>query len=256
MSAYPLPITIFGPTASGKTALAILLAQALNGVIINADSLQVYADLPILTARPTAGEAAQAPHRLFGFLPADDKMDVARWLGLAQATAAEVQAAGQVPIFCGGTGFYLKALSQGLSPIPQVGAGTTKAARARLAEIGLAAFEAEVFAADPALRGTFEDGDAQRLIRAWSVAQATGRALSSWQSAPKQGGIGAVRAFALMPDRAALYNRIDARFAAMMGQGAAQEVAASPLMDNPTLPLSQAIGVKEILAHCAGKSAN
>ena len=97
-------------------------------MIINADSLQVYEDLPILTARPTAEEEAQAPHRLFGFLPADQKMDVARWLGLARATAAEVQGAGQVPIFCGGTGFYLKALSEGLSPIPQV--ATQEAERA------------------------------------------------------------------------------------------------------------------------------
>ena len=250
MPAYLHPITIFGPTASGKTALAIALARALDGVVINADSLQVYEHLPTLTARPSAEEEAQAPHRLYGFLPAQEKMDVARWLGLAKAAMAEAQAYGKVPIFCGGTGFYLKALSEGLSPMPQV---SVTAAEARLAEVGLEAFESEVFAADPALQGAFEAGDAQRLIRAWSIYQETGRALSDWQREPKQGGIGPVRAFALTPDRAALYGRIDQRFAAMMAGGVVGEVSASPLVEDPNLPIAQAIGAREILALLAGE---
>ena len=250
MSRYIPPLTLFGPTASGKTALAIKLVQALDGVIINADALQVYEDLPILTARPTSAEAAAAPHRLFGFLPAHAKMNVARWLALARAAGEEAQARGKVPIFCGGTGFYLKALSEGLSPVPRV---QTHGAEVRLAEIGLAAFEAEVFAIDPQLRGTFEVGDRQRLIRAWSVQQETGRTLSSWQANPKQGGLGRVRAFALLPNRAALYERIDQRFLAMMAEGAIEEVQASPLFPEPDLPLSQALGAKEILAHLHGE---
>ena len=128
MSKLLLPLALFGPTASGKTALAIELAQRLDGVIINADSLQVYAACPTLTAQPDAGEMAAADHRLYGFLPETEKMDVVRWLTLAKAEAARVQAEGRLPIFCGGTGFYLKALEEGLSAIPPIATETLEAA--------------------------------------------------------------------------------------------------------------------------------
>lgn len=250
MTSRTLPLAIFGPTASGKTALAIRLAQRLDGVIINADSLQVYQDLPTLTARPSAEEEAQAPHRLFGFLSPDDKMDVGRWMRLARATAEEVRAGGKLPIFCGGTGFYLKALEEGLAPIPHADA---KEAEARCERLGLEAFESEVFITDPALRGVFEAGDRQRLVRAWAVHRATGKPLSYWQAQPNRGGLGALRTFALMPDRTALYDRINQRFAAMMAQGAVAEVEAlAAQVDLATLPIAQAIGTREILAMLSG----
>ncbi len=254
MSKLLLPLALFGPTASGKTALAIELAQRLDGVIINADSLQVYAACPTLTARPDAGEMAAADHRLYGFLPETEKMDVARWLTLAKAEAARVQAEGKLPIFCGGTGFYLKALEEGLSAIPPIATETLEAAEHRLDALGLKAFEQEVLTADPNLSVQFEVGDRQRLLRAWSVWQGTGQPLSHWHAQPKQGGVGRLRSFALLPDRTALYDRIDQRFAAMLNLGAEAEVAAVAAraqargLDPYGLPLAQALGFKELLA--------
>lgn len=249
-----IPLALFGPTASGKTALAIELAERLDGVIINADSLQVYKACPTLTARPDAQEMAAADHRLYGFLLETEKMDVARWLKLATAEAGRVQAEGKLPIFCGGTGFYLKALEEGLSAIPKVPERCLREAEARLESLGLEAFEQEVFAADPDLRSQFETGDRQRLLRAWSVWQGTGQRLSHWQAQPKQGGIGRLRSFALLPDREALYARIDRRFAAMLELGAEAEVAEvaalakDQWLDPEDLPLAQALGFKELLA--------
>ncbi len=247
---YQVPLCLFGPTASGKTALAVRLAQRLNGVIINADSLQVYAGCPTLTAQPSAEDRAAADHRLFGFRSITDPMDVAQWLAIAKAEAERVQRAGRLPIFCGGTGFYLKALTEGLSAIPPVPPATLEEAKRRLEYLGLQDFEAEVLRADPALGGRFARADRQRLLRAWSVWQATGLPLSHWHQQPKQGGIGAVCAFALLPERSDLYARIDARFQRMLAAGAVQEVTelAQTHARPRTLPLAQALGFQELLA--------
>jgi len=248
------PLALFGPTASGKTALAIALAQRLGGVIINADSLQVYEACPTLTARPDGEEMAAADHRLYGFLPETEKMNVARWLNLAKIEAQRVRDDGKLPIFCGGTGFYLKALEEGLSAIPAVEPDILIAADARLEALGPEAFEQEVFAADPDLQPQFEAKDRQRLLRAWSVWQGTGRPLSYWQAQPKQGGVGRLRSFVLLPDRQALYRRINQRFATMLGQGAGEEVAEVAARTREQglypleLPLAQALGFKELLA--------
>lgn len=181
-------------------------------------------------------------------------MDVARWLRLAKAEALQVQSEGKLPIFCGGTGFYLRALAEGLSAIPAIDPSVQAAAEQRLARVGLAEFEREVLDADPHLRGQFEAGDRQRLLRAWSVWQGTGRVLSAWQGDPKQGGLGALCAFSLRPDRTALYQRIDQRFVRMLQSGARKEVRAAAKqaqecgMDPTALPLAQALGFKELLA--------
>ena len=196
----------------------------------------------------------QGDHRLYGFLPETQKMDVAHWLSLAKAEAQRVQEQGKRPIFCGGTGFYLKALEEGLSPIPAVDRAVEKQAEARLADLGLAAFEAEVFDADPDLRGQFAARDRQRLLRAWSLWQGTGQGLSTWQARPKRGGLGALQNFTLLPDRQALYARIDQRFARMLHAGAAGEVRAVidrarvQGRDPGSLPLAQALGFKELMA--------
>ncbi len=247
---YRVPLCLFGPTASGKTALAVRLAQRLNGVIINADSLQVYAGCPTLTAQPSTEDRAAADHRLFGVRSVADPIDVVQWLVAAKAEAERVQRAGRMPIFCGGTGFYLKALAEGLSTIPPVGAQALEAAKRRLEHLGLQEFETEVLGADPALNGRFARADRQRLLRAWSVWRATGQPLSHWWEQPKQGGIGAICTFAIVPNRADLYAQIDARFQRMLAAGALQEVAdlAHAHADPQTLPLAQALGFRELLA--------
>ena len=251
---WRLPLALFGPTASGKTALAIALARRLDGVIINADALQVYQACPSLTARPHVNDMAAADHRLYGFLAESQKMDAARWLALARAEARQIQEEGKLPIFCGGTGFYLKALEEGLCEIPPIAAGIAQKATARLQQLGLDAFEQEVFAADPGLCARFEARDRQRLLRAWSVWQETGKPLSHWYAQPKRGGLGRLLHFALLPDRTALYERINQRFADLLALGAMAEVAevaarARSKGTNPCdLPLAQALGFRDILA--------
>ncbi|MDF2763898.1 MAG: tRNA delta(2)-isopentenylpyrophosphate transferase [Rhodospirillales bacterium] len=250
-------IIVAGPTASGKSALALDLARALGGWVINADSMQVYRELRILTARPSPEEEALAPHRLYGVLPAAEACSAARWREMALAEIAQAHAAARLPVLCGGTGLYLRALIEGLSPIPDVPAAIRDRTRRRMAEIGSQAFHAELAARDPAMGGRLHPGDTQRLIRAAEVLAATGRSLADWQDEPGQGGAAEGLAFytiALLPPRAALRERIQTRFAAMLEAGALEEVRALAALGLPRdIPAMKAHGVPELMRHLKGE---
>jgi tRNA dimethylallyltransferase len=220
------PVLVFaGPTASGKSALAAHVALAFGGIVINADSMQVYRDLPILTAQPNEAAKAMVPHRLYGFLALDDVCSADRWATLARQEIDAAHGAGKLPILCGGTGLYLRALLQGFSPIPDVPADVRQAARDLLAEIGPAALRERLAAGDPASATRLHANDRQRIARAWEVLQATGRPISEWQALPPVAP-GDLRdlTFVLLPERAALYRACDQRFLAMLKHGALDEV--------------------------------
>jgi tRNA dimethylallyltransferase len=249
-------LVIAGPTASGKSALALRLAEAAGGMIINADSMQLYRDLRILTARPGAADEARAPHRLFGILDAGEPASVGRWLQLAQAAIAEARAARQPAIVVGGTGLYLHALLHGLAPVPDVPERVRTAARMRLREGGLPALRAELAELDPVMAARLRPTDRQRLLRAYEVVVATGRSLAAWQEMPpvridlpeRRLGV------ALVPPRAALYQRIERRLRAMVEGGALEELRTLHERGLPAdLPLMKALAVPELLAHVSGR---
>ena len=218
-------LVIAGPTASGKSALAARLAREHDGTVINADSMQVYRDLPILTAQPSAAAKAAAPHRLYGFLALDDVCSADRWATLARQEIDAAHEAGKLPILCGGTGLYLRALMQGFSPIPDVPPDVRQAARDLLDQIGSAALRERLAAGDPASAARLHANDRQRIVRAWEVLQATGRPISDWQTLPPVApGDLTFLTFVPLPERTALYRACDARFLAMLAEGALQEV--------------------------------
>jgi tRNA dimethylallyltransferase len=237
-------ILIAGPTASGKSALALGLAREIGGTIINADSMQVYRDLRVITARPTPDEEARVPHRLYGQVDAAENYSVGRWLADVAPVLDEVRASGRVPIVTGGTGLYFKALTQGLSAVPPVPPEVREKVRAWLEAEGPTALHAELLRRDPS--SPIKPGDRTRIARALEVLEATGRPLSDWHreglppliEAPQ-----AVKIF-LAPERDDLRKRIDARFDAMLQAGALDEVrvlAARKL--DPLLPAMKAHGV-------------
>jgi len=246
---------IAGPTASGKSALALRLAEATGGEIVNADSMQLYADLRVLTARPSAAEAAQAPHRLYGVADAAEAWSVGRWLRAAADVLAEIRARGRPAIVVGGTGLYFRALTHGLAEMPDIPAAARARAEALWAEGGEDVVRAALATRDPGGAARIERGDRQRLLRALSVVQATGRSLGDWQAdttplLPP----GAWRGVVIEPDRAALYARCDARLAAMMEGGALTEAAALTARNlDPALPALKAVGVREFARHLAGE---
>lgn len=247
----PPLVVIAGPTASGKSALALRMAEQRDAVIINADASQLYADLAILTARPTPAEMGAVPHRLFGVLDGAEAGTAAGWAAMAKDAIAESHAAGRLPILVGGTGLYLTALLSGIAPVPAIPADVRGGVRAMPAPAVRAALEAE----DPAMAARLHPQDPQRNARALEVWRATGRSLAHWQQA-RVGGIGsdvALRVLVLDPPRDALGIRIDARIAAMHAAGAAHEVArlAARGLD-PALPVMRAIGVPPLLALLAG----
>jgi tRNA dimethylallyltransferase len=249
-------VVIAGPTASGKSALALRLAEASGGMIVNADSMQLYRDLRILTARPAAADEARAPHRLFGILDADEPASVGRWLQLAQAVIAEARAARQPTIVVGGTGLYLHALLHGLAPVPVIPERVRTAARMRLREGGLPALRAALAELDPVMAARLRPGDRQRLLRAYEVVVATGRSLAIWQEMPPVRIDLPERRFglALVPPRAALYQRIERRLRAMVEDGALEELGALHGRGLPAdLPLMKALAVPELLAHVSGR---
>lgn len=218
-------LVIAGPTASGKSALAARLACDFGGIVINADSMQVYRDLPILAAQPGAAARAAVPHRLYGFLALDDVCSADRWATLARSEIDAAHGGGKLPILCGGTGLYLRALMQGFSPIPDVPADVRQAARGLLAEIGSAALRERLAIGDPASAARLHGNDRQRIARAWEVLQATGRPISDWQQLqPVAPSNLRYLTFVLLPERAALYQACDARFLAMLAEGALEEV--------------------------------
>lgn len=245
---------IAGPTASGKSALALRLAETVGGEIVNADSMQLYAGLRVLTAGPDPDALARAPHHLFGVVDPREAWSVGRWLRAATEILAEIAARGRDAVVVGGTGLYFRALTQGLADIPSVPADVRRATGEAYETLGEAAFRARLAQVDPAAAARIAPGDRQRLARAWEVYAATGRALSDHQSSA-DGALpaGSWTAVAIEPPRAALYERCDARLAAMVAGGALDEVRALTALGlDPDLPAMKALGVRELAAHLAG----
>ena len=245
---------IAGPTASGKSQLAIDLARRFGGAVINADSMQLYADLTVLTARPQPQEMQDIPHHLFGICDAAHRASVAEWLGLAATAIANVRAAGQLPIIVGGTGMYLQAGLRGIAPVPDVPADLHQHCIDLYRELGGAKFRDALAGYDADIAARLVDGDSQRLVRAMGVAMATDRPLSWWQQQPHKGALlGSVVTIAMMPPRPTLYDRINQRFDHMLMHGAVDEVARLMARQlDPGLPLMKALGVAPIAAFLQG----
>jgi tRNA dimethylallyltransferase len=247
-------IVIAGPTASGKSALALALAAAYGGTIINGDALQIYRDLRILTARPDAAAEAAARHRLYGVLDAAERGSVGRWRDLAEAEIASAHAAGRLPIVVGGTGLYLRALLTGLAEVPDVPAGVRDEAIALHRALGGTEFRRRLAEHDPAAAARLNEGDTQRLIRAFEVVRATGAPLAAWQARAAAVSRVSAATILLMPPRPALYAACDARFAAMIAHGGFDEAAALAARNlSPDLPAMKAVGVPELLRHLRGE---
>jgi tRNA dimethylallyltransferase len=248
-------VLIAGPTASGKSALAMALAERIGGIIVNADSMQVYHDLRIITARPTPAEEARLPHRLYGHVDAAVNYSVGQYVADAGAALDEARRSHKVAIFVGGTGLYFKALTAGLAAVPPIPPDIRAGVRGRLAQHGAAALHAELQARDPAAAARLNPNDRTRIARALEVVEATGRPLLDWQTEglPALIDTAAPRIF-IAPDRTALYARIDARFDKMLAAGALDEVrrlAARKL--EPLLPAMKAHGVPGLIRHLAGE---
>jgi tRNA dimethylallyltransferase len=251
----PSTILIAGPTASGKSALALALAEKRGGTIVNADSMQVYRDLRIITARPMPEEERRAPHRLYGQVDAAENYSVGRWCGEAAAVLAESTAQSRAAIFVGGTGLYFNALTRGLTAVTPIPAEIRDAVRARLAGEGVAALHAELAMRDPAAAARLPPGDRARVTRALEVVLATGRSILDWHDDNKPASVDLARAAKvfLTPERDELSRAIDARFDAMMAAGALDEVRALAARNlNPSLPAMKAHGVPWLIRHLKG----
>jgi tRNA dimethylallyltransferase len=245
-------VLIAGPTASGKSALALELAQKAGGVVINADSMQVYRDLRIITARPTRDEEAQVPHRLYGHVDAAVNFSAGAWLADAAVALAEARAQGRLPIFIGGTGLYFKTLTSGLSTVPPIPPEVRDSVRRRLECNGVEALHGELARCDPAAAGRLNVRDRTRIARALEVIEATGRSLLDWhrEGQPPLLPKDSFNAVFLAPEREELYARIDARFDAMLGAGALAEVERLAARDlDPLLPAMKAHGVPTLIRH-------
>jgi tRNA dimethylallyltransferase len=249
-------ILIAGPTASGKSALALRLARALGGVVINADSMQVYRDLRVLTARPDREDEAKAPHRLFGHIDGAVNYSTGLWLADASIAREEAKQACLLPIFVGGTGLYFKALTEGLSAIPRVPEEVRAKVRARAANAPVADLYGSLMRHDPATAARLRPSDPQRILRALEVFEATGKSLVAFQGARTAPLLDAKGIFAvfLATEREALKARIDARFDAMLEAGALQEAAGlRERRLDPALPVMRAHGVPYLIAHLNGE---
>lgn len=250
----PEVLVVAGPTATGKSALGLALAAHYDGTIINADSIQCYRDLPILTARPTAEDEARAPHRLFGFLGPKEQMSAAAWADRAATEIRAVRDEGRVPIVVGGTGLYLMALMEGLAEIPPIPDEIRTEARDMTARIGPPYMHKMLAERDPETAARISSNDPQRIARAWEVLEATGQPISWWQNQPTRPPI-AARYFSmvLMPTRETLHDLCNRRFDAMLAAGAIDQVRAlaeSGVGD--TAAVMRALGARELLAHILG----
>ena len=247
-------VLIAGPTASGKSALALALAQELGGIVINCDSMQVYSELRLLSARPTAQDESRVAHRLYGHVAARERYSAGRYQDDAGHALAEAQAAERVPIFVGGTGLYFSVLLDGLSPMPQVPNELRARIRERFEAEGAENFFADLAARDPDTAAQLRPADTQRVLRAMDVLEATGRPLSAWRQSAGKPVLGKMRLarFVLAPPREALYQRIDRRFEKMIEAGALDEARVLGDLD-PTLPAAKALGLPQLLNHLAGK---
>ena len=249
-------VLIAGPTASGKSALALVWARKIGGVVINADSMQVYRDLRVLTARPSPGEEAEVPHRLYGHVDAAVNFSAGAWVADAAHVLAEARAQNRPAIFVGGSGLYFKALTRGLSAVPPIPSEVRDAVRARLERDGVEALHAELIQRDPSSAERLKPRDRTRIARALEVVEATGRSLTDWHrdGLPPLLPPGSFSALFLEPDRDALYARIDARFDAMLKAGAMEEVAALAARKlDPLLPAMKAHGVPALIRHLRGE---
>ncbi len=251
---------IYGPTAGGKSARALELAAARDGVIINADSMQLYDALHVLTAQPSKAEQEQAPHRLYAALSPAEKSSAAGWRAQAVAEIESAFASGQTPIIVGGTGFYIKTLAEGLSPIPAVPDDIRQEAAALQGQLGNPGFHEALAAKDPVMAARLHPNDTQRLIRAWEVLAATGRSLADWQAIPPQGPPAQWR-FAhhfINPERAVLYERCNRRFDIMLTNGILDEVEQlATLIETGAVPadapITHALGFHPLRAYLKGE---
>ena len=249
-----LPILIAGATASGKSALALALAEKYNGCVINADSMQVYDTLKVLTARPPKEDLRRARHVLYGHVPAAAPYSVWQWQAEALAAIDEAQKKGQRPILVGGTGLYFKSLTQGLADIPDIPENLRDGLRARLDSEGLSVLYAELQRVDSALAQRLPPTDTQRILRGLEVYEATGEPLSQWQKQEQKPPLTAYCGILLMPDRDWLYARCNARYEAMLADGAQKEIEELWALNLPpdANPL-KAVGVSQLMALMQGE---
>jgi tRNA dimethylallyltransferase len=248
-------VLIAGPTASGKSGVGLELACGLGGTVINADSMQVYRELRVLTARPSQSEEARAPHRLYGTVSAAQACSVGRWLDDAADAIAEARGEEKLPILVGGTGLYFRALTEGLAPVPDIPAEVRSYWREQAAELGREALHQELAARDPAMAARLKPADPQRIVRALEVIDATGVSLAEWQggNAAPLLAPGDVLRLVIAPEREPLFAAIDTRFDRMIEHGAVGEVRA--LLDlelDPGRPAMRAHGVRELAAYLSG----
>lgn len=250
----PAILLLAGPTASGKSALALRWAERTGGDIVNADSQQLYCDLRVLSARPSAAEEARAPHHLYGVADAGEAWSVGRWLRAVLPILDDIRARGRPAVVVGGTGLYFRALTHGLAETPAVPAAARDAAQGEFERLGEDAFRRALAERDPAAAARIAAGDRQRLLRAWSVLEATGRPLSEWRSDTRPPlGPGDYTTLVLDPPRAELHARCDARVETMVASGALDEVRALLARGlDPELPAMKAVGVRPFAAHLAG----
>jgi len=250
----PPVVVIAGPTASGKSALALALAEQMRGTVINADALQCYRDLEILTARPDHAAGRRAPHRLYGFLDAAERGSAGGWRTLAQAELAAATSEGRLPIVVGGTGLYLRALQRGLAPFPEISEAIREETTALHCTLGGVAFRERLAQLDPASARRLPPGDTQRLVRAYAIARATGVAIGAWRERAHPASPYRFATILMMPARDRLYAACDARFAAMIERGAVAEAEALAARGlDSSLPAMKAVGLPELLRHLRGE---
>lgn len=242
-------VLIAGPTASGKSGLALVVAEKIGGALINADSMQVYREARILTARPNDADLSRAPHHLYGHVSVRETYSAARYQGDAHAALAEACRQRRVPIFVGGSGLYFSALTQGLAQIPAVPEAVRKEVRSRRVRMGAAAFFEEFAARDPGTAATLRPSDTQRVLRAAEVLDASGLPMREWQRKAGDAPLAGMKLarFVLSPARSELYRRVEARFEAMISAGALGEAAGLHGLD-PALPAARILGLRELLA--------
>ena len=248
-------LVITGPTASGKSGAALAVAEEFGGAVVNADSMQVYRDLRILTARPSEVDEARVTHLLYGRLAASELCTAARWCDMALEAIEEQISHGQLPILCGGTGLYLKALMEGLSPVPDIPDDIRAAVRARVESEGTESLHRELIALGDPIAARLAPTDRQRIARAFEVYEATGRSLAAWQALPNEGIPEHLQFHTILidPPRDALYRSCDRRFVEMAGSGALEEVRDLLALNlDPGLPLMKALGVQELAGFLDG----
>ena len=250
------PILIAGPTASGKSGLALRLAEHLGGVVINADSMQVYRELRILTARPGPEEEARVPHALYGFVPGSESYSAGRYAADVARVLEDARREGSRPIIVGGTGLYFKTLTEGLSPIPAVSEDVRSRWRTAAADKGAAHLHAELAVRDEEMAGRLAPGDTQRVVRALEVIDDTGMSLAEWQRLPRQPVLDLTATIPLVVDidRDVLADRIEARFEQMLDEGGLEEVRQLKAAGlGPKLPVMLALGVVPLVRHLGGE---